>query len=180
MVGVGELTDLHTLRAADSTSGDKFIAGFSLGLNLATGGLAPNFGKTAKTAGAATEAAQAAGSLNKSAKITQTEAKGLAEGAGAGQTASGKPPHGNTLDDRPATLYEKYDKDGNFQKHGITKHEAPSKRYTKKQIDGGEVRPVERGPRSEMANKERERVETNPGPDNKEPWAGKRAGQSDD
>jgi RHS repeat-associated protein len=80
--------------------------------------------------------------------------------------------HRNKLDDRPATLYAKYDKDGNFRKHGITHHEDPSKRYTEAEIAGGRVDPVERGPRTEMAKKERNLVETNPGPDNHEPWAG--------
>jgi RHS repeat-associated protein len=88
-----------------------------------------------------------------------------------------KPPHGNTKDKRPATLYKKYDKDGNFQKHGVTKHEDPTKRYTKKELDGGYVEAIERGPRDEMLKKERELVETNPGPENREPWAGRRKGK---
>jgi hypothetical protein len=95
-------------------------------------------------------------------------------------STSEKAPHGNTLDDRPATLYGKYDREGKFSKWGITKHEDPSKRYSKKAIDGGEVRPVERGPRSDMAKKERDKIETNPGPDNREPWAGKRMEDQDD
>jgi hypothetical protein len=33
---------------------------------------------------------------------------------------------------------------------------------------------LERGPRKEMLKKERDLVETQPGPKNKEPWAGKR------
>jgi hypothetical protein len=33
---------------------------------------------------------------------------------------------------------------------------------------------VEKGPRKEMLKKERQKVETNPGPKNKEPWAGKK------
>ena len=81
--------------------------------------------------------------------------------------------HGNKVDDRPATLYAKYDKDGNFLKWGVTKHESPSKRYTFRQIDGGRVEPVERAPRSEMIKKERDLVERSPGPANREPWAGK-------
>ena len=96
-----------------------------------------------------------------------------------GTKGTSNPPHGNTLDNRPATLYEKYDKDGNFLKHGITKHEDPSKRYTKAQIGGGEIRPIERGPRAEIAKKERDRVERSPGPENREPWAGKRAGEDE-
>jgi|APLak6261658528_1056013.scaffolds.fasta_scaffold00207_1 RHS repeat-associated protein len=85
--------------------------------------------------------------------------------------------HGNRADDRPATRYKKYDKDGNFRKHGITKNEDPTKRYTKKQIDGGTIIPIERGPRKDMLKKERDLVETEPGPDNHEPWAGRRSGQ---
>lgn len=91
--------------------------------------------------------------------------------------AKPKPPkssHGNTVDDRPATLYKKYDKHGNFEKHGITQHENPTRRYTKKEIDGGRVDRVDRGPRHEIIKKERHNVETDPGPKNFEPWAGKR------
>ncbi|MDX1965266.1 MAG: polymorphic toxin-type HINT domain-containing protein, partial [Pirellulales bacterium] len=86
---------------------------------------------------------------------------------------SPKGPHGNTADDRPATRYKKYDKDGNFRKHGVTQHEDPSKRYSKAEIDGGRVDDVDRGPRKDMLKDERREVETNPGPDNHEPWAGK-------
>jgi len=82
--------------------------------------------------------------------------------------------HGNVVDDRPATLYKKLDKDGNFEKWGVTKHEDPTKRYTLKEIDGGTVREVERGSRREMLKKERDLVETQPGPKNRERWAGSR------
>lgn len=85
-----------------------------------------------------------------------------------------KAPHGNLIDGRPATLYTKLDKDDQLLKHGVTRHEDPTKRYTKKQIGDGKVVRVERGPRKEMLQKERELVETNPGPENREPWAGKR------
>lgn len=85
---------------------------------------------------------------------------------------AGKAPHGNKADNRPATLYEKYDKDGNFEKHGVTQHEDPTKRYTAKEIDGGTVVRTDRGPRVEMLKKERDLVERNPGPRNNEPWAG--------
>lgn len=78
------------------------------------------------------------------------------------------------MDDRPATRYEKVDKDGNLLKHGVTHHENPIKRYTKEQIGRGDVLRQERGPRKEMIKKERDLVETNPGPENREPWAGKR------
>ena len=85
--------------------------------------------------------------------------------------------HGNKIDSRPATLYEKYDKNGDFLKHGVTKHEDPHDRYSSKAIGGGTVVRTDRGPRSEMIKKERDLVERNPGPDNKESWAGKRAGE---
>jgi hypothetical protein len=45
-------------------------------------------------------------------------------------------------------------------------------------LNGGEAKVVERGPRKEMLKKERQKVETNPGPKNKEPWAGKKKDQS--
>jgi len=85
--------------------------------------------------------------------------------------------HANKVDDRAATLYEKFDKDGNFLKHGVTKHEDPTKRYTKNQIDGGDVVGTDRGPRRDMLKKERDLVETKPGPDNRESWAGKRSSE---
>ena len=103
-----------------------------------------------------------------------------ARGASVGsQAAKGleKAAHGNKVDGRAATLYEKYDKEGNFLKHGITKHEDPVKRYTAKEVDGGTVVRTDRGPRSEMIKKERDLVERNPGPDNRERWAGKRLGE---
>lgn len=87
-----------------------------------------------------------------------------------------KAPHGNVVDDRLATRYKKYDKEGNFEKHGVTKHEDPTKRYTSREINGGTVVAQERGPRREMLQKERELVETNPGPKNRERWAGTRSG----
>ena len=83
--------------------------------------------------------------------------------------------HGNVADDRPATLYKKVDGEGNLQKWGVTKHENPRKRYTKRQI--GDVIAIERGARREMLKKERQLVEKKPGPQNRERWAGKQAGR---
>ncbi len=89
----------------------------------------------------------------------------------------GKPKkfHGN--DDRSekvTKLYEKYDKDGNFEKNGITSQEPMERRYTSSEMDGGYLKEVDKGQRKEIRLKEREKTETNPGPKNKEPWAGKR------
>jgi RHS repeat-associated protein len=81
-------------------------------------------------------------------------------------------PHGNTAGDQPAELYEKHDANGNFEKHGVSQD--ASKRYSKKEISGGTVKVTDRGSRKEMLKKERHNVETNPGPKNKEPWAGKK------
>ena len=95
------------------------------------------------------------------------------DGGSARKPASGT--HGNTAGDQPATLYERYDADGNFLKHGISQD--PSKRYTQAELDGGYLVEIETGPRSEILKKERALVETNPGPLNKEPWAGSKAGE---
>ena len=43
----------------------------------------------------------------------------------AGSHTPAKPPHGNRIDDRPATLYEKLDKDEGLLKHGITTMQTP-------------------------------------------------------
>lgn len=83
--------------------------------------------------------------------------------------------HGNTAGDQPATLYEKYDADGGFRKHGVSQD--PSKRYTEAEMDGGYLIETETGPRREILRKERGLVETSPGPDNHEPWAGSRSGE---
>ena len=78
--------------------------------------------------------------------------------------------HGNTANDAKATLYVKVDKDGNLLKWGVTKDSKT--RYTKAEIGEGRLIEIETGSRSEMLDKERELVETFPGPDNHEPWAG--------
>ena len=83
--------------------------------------------------------------------------------------------HGNTAGSQPAELYEKTDKNGDLEKHGVSQD--ASKRYSKAEIGEGKVTVTDRGPRKEMLAKEREKVETNPGPKNREPWAGKRKDQ---
>jgi hypothetical protein len=142
-------------------------------------GLPAGASKIARALRKADEAAEVANDAKKAAKVAEKAADTGSNTRDVVSTSK-KTAHGNTLDDRPATLYGKYDREGKFSKWGITKHANPSKRYSKKAIDGGEVRPVEQGPRSDMAKKERDRVETNPGPDNHEPWAGKRLEDQDD
>ena len=80
--------------------------------------------------------------------------------------------HGNSAGEQTAFLYERYDAEGNFLKHGITQD--LGKRYSQKELNGGYLIETASGPRREMLKLERELVETNPGPLNKEPWAGAR------
>jgi hypothetical protein len=103
-------------------------------------------------------------------------AKAIAEKGGSSDTQQASKPHGNTAGDQPAELYEKYDAQGNLEKHGVSQD--ANKRYSKNEIGGGTIKVTDRGPRKEMLKQEREKVETNPGPKNKEPWAGKRKDQS--
>lgn len=126
----------------------------------------PGTGQALKAARAAERGVDVARAAGAAERLAVDAAKGLERAA-----------HGNKIDGRPATLYEKYGKDGDFLKHGITKHEDPAKRYTAKQVDGGTVVRTDCGPRCEMIKKERDLVERRPGPDNREPWAGKRLGE---
>ena len=68
---------------------------------------------------------------------------------------------------------QRYDADGNFQKHGISQD--ASSRYSEGELDGGFVTVTDSGTRKNMITKERDLVETDPGPLNKEPWAGSRS-----
>ncbi|KJZ05913.1 hypothetical protein TW85_25170, partial [Marinomonas sp. S3726] len=79
--------------------------------------------------------------------------------------------HGNTkTPDTEATLYGKFDANGNFEKWGISKD--ASTRYTPKELAGGRIKEYRRGPRDKMLDRERRLVERFPGPKNNEPWAG--------
>jgi hypothetical protein len=78
--------------------------------------------------------------------------------------------HGNTANDALSTLYMKVDKDDKFLKWGVTQD--LKGRYTKKELNRGRLVEIETGPRREMLKKERQLVETLPGPENHEPWAG--------
>ena len=86
--------------------------------------------------------------------------------SGGRQRPRGDGTHRNTADDREATLYKKYGPEGDFRKHGVTHHEDPNRRYTKEELDGGRAVAVDRGPRREVLQRERELVETDPGPEN--------------
>ena len=86
-----------------------------------------------------------------------------------------KSKHGNSKDyDGETFIYKRYDKDGNFQKHGISND--PNKRYSDVELDGGFLDVYDSGTRKDMLTKERNLVETNPGPLNNESWAGSNLG----
>jgi hypothetical protein len=81
--------------------------------------------------------------------------------------------HGNSrLSPRTAYLYKLVDQDGNFLKWGITQD--LNTRYPKWYMEDKKIFRVSEGSRAEMLRLERELVETQPGPWNHEPWAGKR------
>jgi len=81
--------------------------------------------------------------------------------------------HGNSrFSPREAILYMLTTAKGKFLKWGVTQDLA--KRYPKWFMEGKRLIPKARGPRSDMLDLERRKVETNPGPHNHEPWAGAR------
>ncbi len=84
--------------------------------------------------------------------------------------------HGNSYKSpRPATLYERFDAEGNFLKHGVSQD--PATRYSAKELDGGFLVRKLTGPRRDIIAIERDLVERMPGPLNREPWAGIRRGE---
>jgi hypothetical protein len=81
--------------------------------------------------------------------------------------------HGNSkLSERPATLYARFEKNGNFLKWGISWN--PDTRYSKTQLKTDHLETYMTGSRSEMLDIERDLAETIPGPMNRERWAGSR------
>lgn len=90
---------------------------------------------------------------------------------GGPKTRSSNFSHGNTrTPDTEATLYGKFDANGNFEKWGISQD--ASTRYTAKELAGGRIKEYRRGPRDQILDRERRLVERFPGPKNNEPWAG--------
>ena len=70
-------------------------------------------------------------------------------------------------------MYKLESSDGKYLKTGITSQANIEKRYTKGFLQDKKMTPLAQGSRAEMLKKERAIVEKNPGPLNKEPWAGK-------
>ena len=81
-------------------------------------------------------------------------------------------PHGNTKNNAPTEIYRKVDKNGNFLKNGISRN--AKTRYTEDELAGGRTIVIGTRPRDRAEKIERFLTERNPGPENKEPWAGKR------
>jgi RHS repeat-associated protein len=87
---------------------------------------------------------------------------------------SAKKVHGNSkLSDKLTTLYKLYTKDGKFLKNGVTSKTNPERRYTKIFMKDKRMDIYDQGSRADMLKKERELTEKDPGPLNKESWAGK-------
>ena len=82
--------------------------------------------------------------------------------------------HGNSkLSSRTAYLYRLEDANGNLLKWGITQD--LNARYPQSYMVDEYIYEVTKGRRADILRLERELVETQPGPLNFEPWAGKRA-----
>jgi hypothetical protein len=82
--------------------------------------------------------------------------------------------NGNSFSTGPTTLYRLYDSGGNFLKWGISN--TPGSRYTATELNGGYLDSIGTfDQRSTAAGIERYLSETQPGPLNLEPWAGKAA-----
>lgn len=74
------------------------------------------------------------------------------------------------LSDRPTSLYQLYDLEGNYLKTGITSN--PGGRYSQDFMGDEFMDIINVGTRSNMMDLERRTVELNPGPLNLERWAG--------
>ncbi|HVF06497.1 MAG TPA: fibronectin type III domain-containing protein [Frankiaceae bacterium] len=89
-------------------------------------------------------------------------------------SASSPKIHGNSANTpRTTYLYRLEDADGNYLKTGVSIN--PNRRYTRAYMMDKRMRILQRGPRREMLNLERFIVERDPGPLNRERWAGKMA-----
>lgn len=88
-----------------------------------------------------------------------------------GETVAQTAIHGNSASSPArAFMYRLYDSEGNYLKTGISKN--PASRYTKTFMQDKYMDIMQSGTRREMLNLERFIVERDPGPLNREPWAG--------
>jgi uncharacterized protein RhaS with RHS repeats len=84
--------------------------------------------------------------------------------------------HGNTAGSQLAYLYALFSNTDGFLKWGVSQD--PWSRYTQTFLDDKRIEIVTTGERINILKIERTLSETDPGPLNREPWAGKRAGLS--
>ena len=81
--------------------------------------------------------------------------------------------HGNSKNSpKPTVLYKLEHNDGTYLKTGITSNKNPEARYSKSFMKDKKMIILDRGSRADMLNKERQIVKKNPGPFNRERWAG--------
>jgi hypothetical protein len=178
---VGRTAAGQAVKAAASTAG-KAVANT---VRAAGGKVAAATGKLAAAAKAAGKAAlpkirAAVGGAEDDAARLVPGANGALRNASTGRFApnparaaptpsSGT--HGNSLASAATTyLYRLEDAAGNYLKTGITSD--PAGRYTQGFLADKSMTILTSGSRSEMANLERFIVERDPGPLNREPWAG--------
>ncbi len=141
------------IKGGNATNEDKIATGIGLALPLVSGSAAK---KVIDNVGLTDELIKAADNL-----------------LGAIRKVGVDKVHGNSLSsDAEKFLYKKFDKDGNFLKWGKTQD--LNTRYSNEQLRGGWLEEMDSGNAKEIHAKERNMVETDPGPENKEPWAGKR------
>ena len=94
-----------------------------------------------------------------------------------GKTIIEKAVHGNSiLSKKIAYLYKLVDEEGHLLKWGVTQD--MEKRYSKAFMEGKEMKKISGGSRAEILPIERTLIEINPGPLNREPWAGAEKGRS--
>ena len=79
--------------------------------------------------------------------------------------------HGNTAGSQPAWLYALYSDTGEFLKWGVSQD--PFHRYPADFMKGKTVDQIERGPRWLILQRERQLIESNPGPLNRDRWLGR-------
>ena len=127
-----------------------------------------------KVEGAIVRSAEGALVKGESKALVNTAEKSLADNAG---NATAKI-HGNSKASTSATtLYKLETKEGKYLKTGVTSRANPEKRYSKSFMKDKKMTIMDKGSRANMLKKERAIVEKNPGPLNKEPWAGKKQNQ---
>lgn len=101
---------------------------------------------------------------------TGQEGRAVSEGVEVLKEATHANSKASTLEN---TLYKLETKTGEYLKTGLTSKPNIEKRYTNSFMSDKRMIPLNKGSRVDMLKQERSIVETNPGPLNRESWAGK-------